>query len=172
MSTWITEQDFRDLRDDDSVWPSLTLNVAFLHDIKQDTEKPDEIIGELKILLSDKTLIDPAELVSLLGRLRDELETYFALEEFYGYFKQAKMIQPRVSNRAEDLRTQHEQMFLDVCELNELAESALYRETPLEQSLPAIVTGFHSFVQSFHYHEQEEFDLMMQLCNLDIGVGD
>jgi len=172
MSSWLTEQDFRDLREDMSVWPGLTLNVAFLHDIKQDSEKPEEIIGQLKGLLSQRTWVEPAPLVSLLGRLRDELETYFALEEFYGYFRTAKLIHPCVSTRAEDLQSQHEQIYLDVCELNELAESALYREATMEQTMPAIIAGFHSFVQSFQCHEQEEFELMMKLCNDDLGGGE
>ena len=172
MSSWLTEQDFRDLRGEATAWPGLTLNVAFLQDIKQDTEKPEEIIHDIKALLADRLSVEPAQLVNQLGRLRDELETYFALEEFYGYFKSAKLIQPRVSSRAEILQSQHEQIYLDVCELIELAESALYRESSLEEVLPAIVAGFHSFVESFNCHEQEEFDLMMQLCNQDIGVGD
>ena len=110
MSSWLTEQDFRDLRGDAAAWPGLTLNVAFLQDIKQDTEKPEEIISEIKSLLTDRLALKPAVLVNHLSRLRDELETYFALEEFYGYFKSAKLIQPRVSNRAECLPSQHEQI--------------------------------------------------------------
>lgn len=172
MNSWLTEQDFRESREDSVTLPGLTLNVAFLHDIKHDTEKPEEIISDLKGLLSEKTEIEPSQLVALLSHLRDELETYFALEEFYGYFASAKTTHSRVSIRAESLKCQHEQIFLDVCELVDMAEGALYRETPIEPSLPAIVAGFHSFVQNFHCHEQEEFDLMMQLCNDDFGVGD
>ena len=161
MSSWLTEQDFRDLRGEATAWPGLTLNVAFLQDIKQDTEKPDEIIHDIKALLADGLSIDPAQLANQLSRLRDELETY-----------SAKLIQPQVSTRAETLQSQHEQIYLDVCELIELAECALYREKSLEKALPAIIAGFHSFVENFNCHEQEEFDLMMQLCNQDIGVGD
>lgn len=172
MSSWLTEQDFRDLQDDPANWPGLTLNVAFLNDIKQDSENPEKVLGEIRTALSRPAEVKPSQLVSMLGQLRDELETYFALEEFYGYFRSAREVHSRVSNRAEDLRTQHEQIFLDLCELIELAESALYREATLETALPAITAGFLSFVQSFQNHEQEEQELMMQLCNDDIGVGD
>jgi hypothetical protein len=172
MSSWLTEQDFRKTQEKITAFPGLTLNVAFLQDIKQDTEKPEEIIGEIRSLLSQGADVKPAELVSQLGRLRDELETYFALEEFYGYFQSAKLTYPRVSNRAERLQTQHETLYLDLCQLIEQAERTLYGESVLEKSLPDIVTGFHAFVQSFNLHEQEEFDLMMKLCNDDLGVGD
>ena len=171
MNSWLTEQDLRDSREDVKTWPGLTLNVAFLNDIKQDTEKPDELIGELKRLLMRSEFGEPSRLVFLLSRLRDELETYFALEEFYGYFDSAKTSHSRISLQAEGLQSQHETIYLEVCELVEMAESALYREKPIEQSWPAIVAGFHSFVQNFHSHEQQEQELMMQLCNDDLGVS-
>jgi len=180
MGSWLTEQDLRDSRMDSTGWPSmdapsmtdLTLNVAFLNDIKLDTEQPQRIIGQLETSLSSSALVQPAELVSLLARLRDELEVYFSLEEFYGYFRSAKTSHSQVSQRAEHLRSQHETIFLDVCELVDLAESILYRESPSSQSLPAIVAGFRSLVQDFNNHEQQEEELMMKLCNDEIGVGD
>ena len=181
MNTWLTERELRDSKDerdlhdsqdDNILWPGLTINVAFLQDIKTDSNLPDESIGRIKELLSQEmecTQIDPAPLAKELNRLRDELETYFALEEFYGYFDQAKINRSRVSIRAETLKSQHVSIYLEVCELAELAESAQYQEIAMEQALPAIVAGFHSFVQSFQCHEQEEADLMLQLSNQDLG---
>ena len=172
MSIWLTEQDWRELRQEQSEYPGLTLNVAFLNEIKQDSQKPAEIIGELRYLIAEDHSLDPREMVTALGNLRDELETQFALEEFYGYFQSARVTHPYVSVRTERLKTQHEVMYLDLCELVELAESALYRESPLEKTWSAIADGFRSFVQSYNQHEQEEFELMMRLCNDEIGVGD
>ncbi|MGI9519357.1 MAG: hemerythrin domain-containing protein [Pirellulaceae bacterium] len=169
MSSWLTE---RQLRDDVMGLQSLTLNVAFLNEIKQDNDRPLEIIGDIKRQLATLPLVDTAELACELNHLRDELETHFALEEFYGYFKSAELTHPQISVRAGDLRSQHEELFLTLCDLVELAESAHYREAPLEKTMLALSVGFHSFVQNFNRHEQEETDLMMRLCNDDIGVGD
>ena len=169
MSSWITE---RQLRGDVAGLQSLTLNVAFLNEIKQDNERPLEIINDIKRQLANPQLADTGELTCELNHLRDELETHFALEEFYGYFKSAELTHPQISVRAGDLQSQHEELFLTLCDLVELAESAHYREAPLEKTLLALSVGFHGFVQKFNRHEQEETDLMMRLCNDDIGVGD
>ena len=169
MSSWITE---RQLRGDVAGLQSLTLNVAFLNEIKQDNEKPLEIINDIKQQLTNPELADTAELACELNHLRDELETHFALEEFYGYFKSAELTHPQISVRAGDLQSQHEELFLTLCDLVELAESAHYREAPREKTLLALSVGFHAFVHKFNQHEQEETDLMMRLCNDDIGVGD
>ena len=64
------------------------------------------------------------------------------------------------------------QHYLELCELIEMAESALYRESSIESVWPALTVGFHSFVQNFNEHEQAELELMMRLCNEDVGVGD
>ena len=151
---------------------SLTLNAAFLTDIKHDTVKPEEVIREFQDLLSKRSLPDPGLVVETLARLRDELQTCFALEEFYGYFDSAKISNSHVNVRATCLRSQHEEIFLDVRELVELAEGMLYQELSVEESMPAIVAGFQSLVQNFHCHEMEEHDLIMRLCNDDIGGSD
>lgn len=172
MSTWLTEQDWRELGDNRPELQSLTLNVAFLNEIKQDNGRPDQVVNELKKLLSSKVPIEAALLFSTLCRLRDELEVHFALEEFYGYFQSARLTHPHISVRAEDLKSQHETIYLDLCELVELAESVLYRESPMSKTWSAIRAGFHSFVQILDQHEREEAELMMRLCNDDIGNGD
>ncbi len=173
MSSWLTEQDLRHQHGEAASWPGLTLNVAFLQEIKQDVEQPAAIIETLRLQLATKgTKVPLAELVSLLEHLRDELETYFALEEFYGYFQAAQLIHPHVSNCAHQLQSQHEAIYMEVCHLVELAHRVLYREVSSARVLPTIVEGFQTFVQRFQAHEQQESELMMRLCNDEIGVGD
>ncbi|MDG2013496.1 MAG: hypothetical protein P8J33_08325 [Pirellulaceae bacterium] len=172
MSSWLTERDVRDTRGGMTRLQGVTLNVAFLNDIKQGTKKPEELIRDIRALLVNQLSLDSAALVNQMHALRDELETYFALEEFYGYFKSAHLIQPTVSRRAESLQTQHEQIYLEICSIIDLAEGLLYREIELRPTLPILVSRFSTFTQTFLQHEQEEFDLMMQLCNQEIGVGD
>ena len=172
MSIWVTEQDLRESQNELCALPGLTLNVAFLNEIKLDNERPRRLISRLQNLLSCPYPVEPRSLVDSLGRLRDELETHFALEEFYGYFESALLIDSQISARASDLKSQHETIYLDLCELLDMAECVLYGEADIENVWTALVAGFHSFMQTFNQHEQAEEELMMRLCNEDIGVGD
>ena len=169
MSIWLTESD---LREDVAGLQQLTLNVAFLADIKEDSVRPRELIEIVQTRLDAHRPEAIRRLAEDLGQLRDELETHFALEEFYGYFESAELSHPQISSRADRLKSQHEVLFLDLCELVELADGASYGETDPRKSIPAIQAGFEKFVQEFNRHEQEEHDLMMRLCNDEIGEGD
>lgn len=175
MSVWVTEKDVRETRSYNraqQVLPGLTLNVAFLHEIKTDSNQPHIIIRRLQDLMSRHDPVEPRRLVDDLQYLRDALETHFALEEFYGYFESALIIDTQISAQAGGLKSQHETIYLELCELIEMAESALYRESSIESVWPALTVGFHAFVQNFNKHEQAELELMMRLCNEDVGVGD
>ena len=189
MSIWLNESD---LREDVAGLQQLTLNVAFLADIKQDSVRPQELIEMVQARLADTgagdnpagdnpaddipaadiRLADIRRLLDDLEALRDELETHLALEEFYGYFESAELSYPQINIQADRLKSQHEILFLDLCELCELAASACYGETGTCQSMVAIRTGFHAFVRDFNRHEQEEHELMMRLCNDELGEGD
>jgi hypothetical protein len=168
MSIW-TESE---LRQDEAALRQLTLNVAFLADIKQDSVRPRELVELIQARLGDAHHVDFRKLAEELESLRDELETHFALEEFYGYFESAAISHPGINARATWLRSQHETIFLDLCELVDLAEGLCYGEHRPERALEAIRAGFHSFVQQFNRHEEEEGELMMRMCTEDFGVGD
>lgn len=171
MATWLTECEVRESGAINRDLSGLTLNVAFLNDIKQGSKKPEELIRDIRASLVENLAMDPAKLISQMHALRDELETYFTLEEFYGYFESAQLVQPSVSRNATSLQSQHEQIYLDICALIDVAEGVLYGETDLDDTLSILVPGFTAFTQTFLRHEQEEFDLMMQLCNQELGVG-
>ena len=114
MSIWLTESD---IREDVAGLQQLTLNVAFLADIKEDSVRPAELIEIIRRQLGDFRRVDLRRLANDLGLLRDELETHFALEEFYGYFESSALSHPQISNRADYLKSQHEVIFLDLSEL-------------------------------------------------------
>ncbi|MFK7767456.1 MAG: hypothetical protein AB8B55_09565 [Mariniblastus sp.] len=180
MSTWLSEKEFRQ-SGGESV--GVTINVAFLQEIKTDFGFRDLLnkahgqltsIDSISINSENPTEADtakPQQVVNLLGDLRDELKTYFALEEFYGYFSKSSTNNPSVSQKAKRLQTEHEGLFLELNELVELAEQILYREMT-DVSLSSIAGRFKDFCNHFAHHEQNEMDLMMRLCNEELGVGD
>lgn len=179
MSTWLSEKEFRQSGAESA---GVTINVAFLQEIKSDFGFRDllnDVYHQLKPgsrrrVFDDESgeRISPRVAADLLGELRDGLETYFALEEFYGYFQQAAVQNPCVNQNASDLQSEHESLFLKLNEIVETALQIVYHEAGPETTLDQVAEDLESFCIELAHHEQAEMDLMMRLCNEDIGVGD
>ena len=120
MSVWMSESEFRQ---GGAEAVGVTINVAFLQEIKQDFEFR-QMLSKVYHQLNqpDGEKLSPRKASELLSDLRDELETYFALEEFYGYFDRSAETNPSVSQKASLLRSEHEQLYL---QLDELVEHVL-----------------------------------------------
>ncbi len=168
MSVWLTESEFRQ---SGGAAAGITINAAFLQEIKDDHVEFRALITDTCRNMS-RIDIEAADVVRWLGDLRDSLETYFALEEFYGYFKQAQVINPAVSHHASELHNEHDLLFTQLLGLIEQSEQIVYRENNDPQALRKIVNGYEEFVQRLARHEESEMELMMRLCNEEIGVGD
>ncbi len=166
MSVWLTEKDFT-LRE--AVQSGVTINVAFLQEIKQENIQFRQLIQTVANELRE-TKLAPNNVMELFYRVREELETYFALEEFYGYFDNAEITNPAVSTCARKLKDDHEVLFLSFNEIVELIEQIVYRET--DAKMDSVLDLFSRFRIRLDRHEQAEMELMMRLCNEDIGVGD
>lgn len=150
---------------------AITINVAFLREIKEDNVHFQELLEAIRMSLDVGRNVRIRVMAELLGRLRDELETHFALEEFFGYFNDANAKNNQVCHAAKKLYDEHQELFLQLNELVEESERLLYKETP-SRNKDEIVQGFFAFYDQLKRHEQDEMDLMMRLWNEDIGVGD
>ncbi|MEL7499896.1 MAG: hemerythrin domain-containing protein [Planctomycetota bacterium] len=170
MSSWLSETEFRQAGADAV---GITINVAFLQEIKADYDFR-QLLNDTYLQLGERTMgwVSPRVAAELLENLRDELETYFALEEFYGYFTDAEVVNPCVGQTANQLRTDHQELFIQLNELVELAQQITYREIGPETTVADVFEQFETFCKDLAHHEQAEMDLMMRLCNEDIGVGD
>ncbi len=168
MSVWLTEKEFQPTEAQSA---GLTLNVAFLRDIKQDNRS---ILCQTDALCRalDSRRTTARQAVDKLTRYRDAVETCFALEEFYGYFQNAAVSNPAVSIRANDLCHEHEQLFLTLNQIVDLAEQIVYRECSPDITLREVHDSFRHFADQLHTHEQHEMELMMRMCNEELGVGD
>ena len=96
---------------------------------------------------------------------------HFALEDAYGYFDDAIAEAPRLSEQAEVLRRQHDDLFLQICELVEAAEQLLYGERA-ERGRATLAVSYRDFHTAFHVHESRENELILEAFDSDIGVGD
>jgi len=159
----------------------LTVNAAFLKDIKDDNR-------DLKILLDRMRLLtDPreaaanhwGELIQLFGDLRDQLALHFGLEEAYGYFDLAIESDAQLSASADLLRSQHAVLFEEARHLAEAAADACTGDEPIEGVTPEITTAqekvmvrFEGFLTQFNEHEEAELKLILDALDDDLGVGD
>lgn len=171
MTTWLSEKEYLQSGAESA---GVTINVAFLSEIKEDfgfRSLLNEVCHRLLPEDSSQTLASARVAAEILSDLRDELETYFALEEFYGYFGLSTLDNPQVSQQAAELKFGHEALFLELCAVVELAHQVVYREAPAAM-FDQIGEQFEHFCINLADHEQSEMDLMMRLCNEDIGVGD
>jgi hypothetical protein len=168
MSLWMSEKEFRQ---SDAQSLGVTINVAFLQEIKQDSEFR-QTLTEVHARINAPEPVPPRTASELLGDLRDQLETYFALEEFYGYFKNSAESNPTVSQAASSLRQDHERLFLQFSDLVECSEQIVYRECSKEVTVKQLAEKLDEFCHALAKHEHDEMELMMRMCNEDIGVGD
>ena len=82
---------------------TLTINAAFLQEIKEDNRELRQLLDDCAALLSrpHQAGVELRRVSQLFGKLRDQLAMHFSLEEAYGYFDDAIDVAPRLSRQAE-----------------------------------------------------------------------
>ena len=169
MSAWLTESEFRN---SGAKSAGVTINVAFLKEIKTDFAFRDELNRVYHQLnQKSRSKLTPQQASDLLADLRDALETYFALEEFYGYFKASAIKNPSVNRKADDLQSAHESLYNEIDAIVEKSLQIVYHEVNESVTLDDLITDLDQFCVHLADHEAAEMDLMMRLWNEDIGVG-
>jgi hypothetical protein len=152
---------------------TLTVNAAFLQEIKEDAREFRQLLCQAVDLLgpSQMPTADLRQVADVLGRLRDQLALHFTLEEAFGYFEDALDAAPQLSQRAEALRSEHQTLFVDLCAIVDLAERMVYGRTGAEDRTE-LGRMFHRFRVDIALHESREHDLILAALNDDIGCGD
>ena len=152
---------------------TVSINPAFLQEIKEDHHELRQLMHHAAAMLNRPgwMRVEYGRLFDLFDKLRDQLAMHFALEEAYGYFEDSIREAPRLSRRAEQLRSEHVPLFADLCDLTESAEQLLYHEAAAE-ALAAMACDFSRFLAHFHEHELRECDLILEALNEELGAGD
>ena len=155
---------------------SITVNAAFLQEIKEDNQHLAELLAATADVLRQQPRgrIRAAVLADLLRRTHDQLAMHFSLEEGLGYFDDAIDVPPRLSARADILRSQHTSLFNELYDIVEDAERMLYHELPhsKETMIDRIAVAYTSFYERFQAHEAGERELICQSLYEEIGGGD
>ena len=149
----------------------LTINAAFLKDIKDDNRDLKLLLDSILPLAQHQQTATNhwPELIRLFADLRDQLALHFSLEEAYGYFDDAVGSAPQLSASAEFLRSQHSLLFERI---RDLADEALEISADSEEKVSRLLREFDRFRQSFEEHEEAELKLILDALDDDIGVGD
>ncbi|MFG0286535.1 MAG: hemerythrin domain-containing protein [Rhodopirellula sp. JB044] len=159
----------------------LTVNAAFLKDIKEDNRDLKILMDRLRVLTQplEAAANHWPELIGLFEDLRDQLALHFGLEEAYGYFDEAIGPDVELSVTADFLRSQHAVLFEEARHLAEAAAAACTGDTPIEGTTPEVTTAqekilrrFEGFVMQFNEHEEAELKLILDALEEDLGVGD
>jgi len=152
---------------------TITLNAAFLKEIKEDHHELWQLLDHLRSHCHDGAWRGATrrELYDLLDQLRDRLAMHFALEEAFGYFEDAVGVAPRLSEKVESLRLQHGRLFVEVCSITDEADDLLHHEAPMGAS-KRITARFSEFFAALQQHEDAENGLISDAFNDDVGVGD
>jgi hypothetical protein len=152
---------------------TITINPAFLQEIKDDHHELRQLMHHTAASLNRPTWmhVEVSQLVDLFTKLRDQLAMHFSLEEAYGYFDDAIDEAPHLSRRAEHLRSQHFQLFSQMCALVDQAEALLDHEHAAF-AIARLADGFHQFEARLQQHETSECELIVEAANEELGTGD
>ena len=151
----------------------VTVNAAFLQEIKEVNHDLWRLLADVRRMCDTPATIDsaPRRFFGLVEELRDQLALHFALEEAYGYFDDPIDVAPRLCRQANELRAEHDELYLMIVDLSETSEVLTQPDRVIGTVLTA-VAQFQAFDQRFHRHEALENELIMQGYGDDIGVGD
>ena len=149
----------------------LTVNAAFLKEIKDDNRELKALIGRIEPLSEHHQTARNhwAELARLVADLRDQLAVHFSLEEAYGYFDDAVDAAPQLSAAANCLRNQHSAIYERICELADCANGL---QADRVEAIAEFVANYHEFAKGLQRHEEAELKLILDSLEDDIGVGD
>jgi hypothetical protein len=152
---------------------TVTVNAAFFQEIKEVNQELWQLLRSIR-----DTCREPFEiasrldwLVEQLEVLRDQLALHFALEEAYGYFEEPLVASPRLSQRAEVLRSEHRDLYLLACQLVDFVGARTVHPR-MQEFAGQVAARFESFYNQLMAHESREEELILQAYDDDIGVGD
>ncbi len=158
----------------------LPINPAFLQEIKQDNHDLKRIVDRLAVTTGSAAIAANHwdELTRLWSELRDQLAMHFGLEEAYGYFDLIVDADRPLMAAAEELKSQHAELFEQVRHLVDATARTSKGDPAVEGSVPEVTTAqekllrrYRRWLQDFKSHEEAELELILTAIDEDLGVG-
>ena len=151
---------------------TVTVSPAFLQEIKEVNQELWQSLADLRKRCSRPIATGICRhLVDWLSELRDQLALHFALEEAYGYFDEPLHVAPQLAEKAERLRMEHQELYVEFSDLVDRSERMFFAG---QTAALAVWVGprFLDFDASLRDHEDRENELIYDAFDSDIGVGD
>jgi hypothetical protein len=146
---------------------TVTLNPAFLQEIKEVNEELWQLLAELRHRCQRPSGPGPCRrLIDQLELLRDQLAMHFALEEAFGYFDDPAFVPVRIGDSAEKLRQEHRALYVRIVKLAERADR-LFQTIKHEVLALWLATEFEKFDRALTDHESRENELIMDAYEID-----
>lgn len=143
---------------------AVTLNVAFLLEIKEENTELDRLLTETRAAAS-KIAAQGAnwrQVMELLESLRDNVTMQFVLEEAYGYFENPAFYTPELGASAALLRDEHwilcSELKVVIAHVEERVHNEVLDMTPLQ-----IAQELIAFCDDLLYHDTQEYALILSI---------
>jgi iron-sulfur cluster repair protein YtfE (RIC family) len=149
---------------------SITINAAFLQEIKQDNVQFRDIVHEITSFVQIGAYLksDTSVLVKHIKELRDQLATHFALEETYGYFACPLNVPPELSQRVERVRAEHDEIRIELTDiLNQALQLNPVSAAGGRQTI--VLNRLRHLLERLDAHERRENELIQRAFNDDVG---
>lgn len=149
---------------------SLTINAAFLQEIKDDNVDMSDLLDATfdAFSIQESSKVQAKSLFDIMSQIRDYLAMHFALEDEFGYFDEAVDVPHQLSLQADVLKGQHEQFYAEICQIVEAAESTLHCNPQSAAMKQKIMDAYKSFYTRFQDHEEAERELVLESLQLDL----
>jgi len=143
---------------------TVTVNAAFLQEIKEVNEELWDMLGEARWLCGEPRHIrnHGRRAVDVLAGLRDQLAMQFAVEEAYGYFDDPVHVSPALSASANRVRGEHQMLFASIRDLADEVDD-LYRRGQLSEDAARVARLFRAYCDHFQRHENDENRLILDV---------
>ncbi|MEM6688645.1 MAG: hemerythrin domain-containing protein [Planctomycetota bacterium] len=150
---------------------TVTVNAAFLRDIKDDNVQLKRLMDRWKPVLDHPQVLlnHLEELPELMSQLTDQFAFHFSLEEAYGYFEDAVQVDERLCRKASELRNQHSELFEA---FRELAEESAQLHLGSDSARDDFRDRASHWLRLFELHEEAELEVILESFDDDLGEGD
>jgi iron-sulfur cluster repair protein YtfE (RIC family) len=139
----------------------------FFEEIRREHEELRDLLGDIHQMLA-KRLEAVASVSEMLASLGDHVETHFSEEETAGFFDDVTDRAPRLSDRIDALRTEHQQLLAAVRRLKEVANGGDGSADWWQR----LESAFREFSKELMHHESSETEILLEAYNDDIGAAD
>lgn len=143
---------------------TVIINAAFLRELKEDNHELWHLLHETWWSCQSSWLLHLSgkRTFALISQLRDRLVMHFSLEETYGYFEDAAVAAPNLSQQAEMLRDEHQALLAQISAIVEAAEH-LAKGDGHAPNRRLLAGQFSSFYYALQQHEAGETELIIEV---------